>query len=142
MRCFISFLFLLFTYHGLAQTRQLNILRLETERFKAMINKDSIKLDKILANDLLYIHSNGMIDSKTTLIRNIMTGKLEYLEIDVQQSDIRTHSQTAWIHGSARVKVRNGINTPEVEFYIRYLDIYKKHEGTWQLVAWQSARLN
>jgi ketosteroid isomerase-like protein len=107
-----------------------------------MITRDSIKLDRLLANDLIYIHSNGIIDSKTTFIRNIMTGRLEYLDIELHQADIRTHSQTAWIHGAARVKVRNGKDTPVVELIIRYLNVYKKDEGSWKLVAWQSAKLN
>ena len=142
MRCIISFMFVFGSYCSWAQARQLNILQLEKDRFKAMITKDSIILDRILANDLLYIHSSGMIDSKHTFINNIMRGKLEYLEIDLQQADIRTHSQTAWIHGAARIKVRNGKDTPVIELVIRYLDVYKRDEGVWKLVAWQSARIN
>ena len=142
MRCLISLLLLLATQYGYSQSRELNVLQLEKDRFKAMIGKDSIALERILANDLLYIHSNGVIDSKETLIKNIMSGKLEYLEIDLQQADIRTHSQTAWIHGAARIKVRNGQDTPVIELSIRYLDVYKRDEGSWKLVAWQSAKIN
>jgi hypothetical protein len=124
------------------QGRQMTVLQLEKDRFKAMINRDSVALERILANDLLYIHSNGILDSKETFIKNIMSGKLEYIAIDLQQADIRTHSQTAWIHGAAKIKVRMGKDTPEVELVIRYLDIYKREGGDWKLVAWQSAKLN
>ena len=79
MRCIISLLLLLATHYGYSQSRELNVLQLEKDRFKAMIGKDSIALERILANDLLYIHSNGVIDSKETLIKNIMSGKVEYL---------------------------------------------------------------
>ncbi len=142
MRSILSLLLLLITHFSFGQTRELNVLQLEKDRFKAMISKDSLKLDRILAGDLLYIHSNGIIDSKETFIKNIMSGQLEYLEIDLQQADIRTHSQTAWIHGAARIKVRMGKDTPVVELVIRYLDVYKKDEGNWKLVAWQSAKIN
>jgi ketosteroid isomerase-like protein len=119
----------------------MTVLQLEKDRFKAMINKDSSFLDRILANDLLYIHSNGVQDSKETFIRNIMNGSLEYIAVDLQQADIRTFSQTAWIHGAAKIKVRMGKDTTEVELVIRYLDVYKREDGEWKLVAWQSAKL-
>jgi len=142
MRWIISLLFLLAAHYGHPQSRELNVLQLEKDRFKAMISKDSITLERILASDLLYIHSNGVIDSKETFIQNIMSGKLEYLEIDLQQADIRTHSQTAWIHGAARIKLRTGKDTPVIELSVRYLDVYKRDEGSWKLVAWQSAKVN
>ena len=142
MRLAVFLVFLSVAQLGFGQARQLKVLQIENDRFKAMVSKDSIQLDKILANDLLYIHSNGTIDSKATFIKNIMSGRLEYLEINLHQVEIRTHSQTAWIHGAAKVRVRNGKDAPEVELIIRYLDVYKKDEGSWKLVAWQSAKLN
>jgi len=132
--------FFLISSFSFGQAREITILQLEKDRFKAMISKDSIKLDRILADDLLYIHSNGVQDSKETFIKNIMSGKLEYLAVDLQQADIRTHSQTAWIHGAAKIKVRTGKNNPEVELFVRFLDVYKREGGEWRLVAWQSAR--
>ena len=137
-------LLLIFFFHtsGLGQSRQMTILQIEKDRFKAMINKDSTFLDKILASDLLYIHSNGVQDSKETLIRNIMNDNMDYIAIELTQADVRTYSQTIWIHGAAKVKVRMGKDNPEVELSIRYLDVYKREDGEWKLVAWQSARLN
>jgi ketosteroid isomerase-like protein len=123
------------------QAREMTLLQLEKDRFNAMINRDSSKLARILADDLLYIHSNGVTDSKETFIKNIMSGKLEYLAVDLHQADIRTHNQTAWIHGAAKMKVRAGKDNPEVELFIRFLDVYKREGGTWRLVAWQSARV-
>ena len=137
---YVFFLLLSSTSHY-GQARQMTVLQLEKDRFKAMINKDSSFLDRILANDLLYIHSNGVQDSKETFIRNIMNGSLEYIAVDLQQADIRTFSQTAWIHGAAKIKVRMGKDTTEVELVIRYLDVYKREDGEWKLVAWQSAKL-
>lgn len=127
---------------GFGQNRQMAILQLEKDRFKAMINKDSLFLDKVLASDLLYIHSNGVQDSKETLINNIMNDNLDYISVDLTQADVRTFSQTTWVHGAAKIKVRNGKNNPEMELSIKYLDIYKKEDGGWKLVAWQSARMN
>ena len=74
-------------------------------------------------------------------MNKIMSGALQYTSVDVQQADIRTFKETAWIHGAAKIKVRNGKDSPEIELSIRYLDIYKREDGEWRLVAWQSAKL-
>ncbi len=140
-RLIYVFFLLLSSSSQYGQARQMTVLQLEKDRFKAMINKDSSFLDRILANDLLYIHSNGVQDSKETFIKNIMNGSLEYIAVELQQADIRTFSQTAWIHGAAKIKVRMGKDTTEVELVIRYLDVYKREDGEWKLVAWQSAKL-
>jgi len=141
-RILYSLLLILITSVSYSQARQATVLQLEKDRFKAMINKDSLFLVRALADDLLYFHSDGAQDSKETLIRNIMDGNLEYFSIELQQADIRTHSMTAWIHGAAKIKVRSGKDAAVVELTIRYLDIYKRENGEWKLVAWQSARLN
>src|ERR1700730_1738315 len=133
-RILYSLLLILITSVSYSQARQATVLQLEKDRFKAMINKDSLFLVRALAEDLLYFHSDGAQDSKETLIRNIMDGNLEYFSIELQQADIRTHSMTAWIHGAAKIKVRSGKDAAVVELTIRYLDIYKREDGEWRLV--------
>ena len=132
----------LIALNNYGQSRQITILQLEKDRFKAMINKESAFMVKTFASDLLYIHSNGMQDSKETLIQNIMNDYLDYISVELTQADVRTTNQFAWVHGAAKVKVRNGKDSPEIEMSIRYLDIYKREDGEWKLVAWQSAKLN
>jgi len=133
---------ILIALNNYGQSREITILQLEKNRFTAMINKDSAFMAKIFASDLLYIHINGMQDSKETLIQNIMNDYLDYITVELTQADVRTTNQFAWVHGAAKIKVRNGKDSPEVEMSIRYLDIYKKEDGDWKLVAWQSARIN
>jgi hypothetical protein len=71
----------------------------------------------------------AMINKDSAFMAKIFASDLLYI-----------HSN--WVHGAAKIKVRNGKDSPEVEMSIRYLDIYKKEDGDWKLVAWQSARIN
>ena len=142
MRPLLSSLFLLLIFNtGFAQALETRILKLEKARFNAMIAKDGKYLNSILSDDLVYIHSNGAQDTKESFINSITSGKLQYFSIDVQNADIKINNSTAWIHGAAKMKVRNGNDAPVMELSIRFLDIYKRQGGLWKLVAWQSARL-
>ena len=137
----IILIFSFFSLLSVAQSKQAAVLQLEKDRFKAMINHDSVFLANALAEDLLYVHSTGMQDTKESLMNKIMSGALQYSSIEVQQADIRMFNQTAWIHGAAKMKVRNGKDAAEIELSISYLDIYKREGGEWRLVAWQSAKI-
>jgi hypothetical protein len=41
------------------------LMAMEKMRFDAMIRQDTVTLSRILANDLIYIHTNGVIDYKS-----------------------------------------------------------------------------
>ncbi|HKP31466.1 MAG TPA: nuclear transport factor 2 family protein [Chitinophagaceae bacterium] len=126
---------------GFGQALETKILKMERARFNAMIAKDGSYLNAVLSDNLVYIHSNGAHDTKESFITSITAGTLQYFSIDVQNTDIRIHGSTAWIHGAAKMKVKNGKDAQIVELSIRYLDIYKRDGGLWKLVAWQSARM-
>ena len=142
MRRILYSLILLLAFNTVfAQATETKILKLEKARFNAMISKDGNYLNSVLSDHLVYIHSNGSQDTKESFINSITSGKLQYFSIDVQNTDIKINGSTAWIHGAAKMKVRNGNDAPVMELSIRYLDIYRRDGGLWKLVAWQSARM-
>lgn len=118
------------------------LLEVENNRFRAMIEKDTARLATLLADDLVYIHSDGHIDSKSSFIKNIMTGTISYLSILPENVNIMIDTGYAWIYGRARIKLLVGDNHQPVDIYVSYLDLYRSKHRQWQQVAWQSARLD
>ena len=47
-----------------------------------MCKKDITFLENITASDLVYIHSNGLIESKNDFISSIETGKIVYEKME------------------------------------------------------------
>ena len=52
---------------------------------KAMIVKDTLLLKRILHDSLFYIHSNGLIETKSDFLTSITSGKIEYEDIQIQE---------------------------------------------------------
>jgi hypothetical protein len=52
------------------------------QRYDAMLSSDLQLLEAILAEDLLYVHSNGTIDSKDTFLSRLRTGDRRYLQFE------------------------------------------------------------
>ncbi|GAB3543448.1 nuclear transport factor 2 family protein [Spirosoma fluminis] len=115
------------------------VLDVEKQRFDAQVNKDQAVMNKVLADDLLYTHSNGNTDGKQAFIQAIVDGKSNYTGLQPQEQKVRLYGNTAVVNGVVQVKMNN--NNQPTEFKLRYTDVYVKKSGQWQLVAWQSLRL-
>lgn len=96
----ISFFLLLLVKLSYGQSKKDDLLKTEKLRFKAMQEKDSSLLKKVLSEELIYTHSNGVKDTRQSLIASIMNGQLEYQSIDIEQMDAETDGN--WWHGKAQ----------------------------------------
>jgi hypothetical protein len=132
--------FIVFTLGLSAQSPAEKVLALEKQRFAAMVARDTAFLHRVLADDLLYSHTNGMVDTKASFIRSIASGTLQYQQMDLDDVAFRAYKNTVVLNGVMRIKVR--YNGQVLEMKIKYLDVYRQNGKDWQLVAWQSAKLN
>jgi len=111
----------------------------ETQRFAAQVSQDFGILENVLADDLVYVHSSGLVDTKASFIKSIKDGKLKYLQMTAEEMKVRVYGKTAIITGTCAAKLLS--NAQELNLRFRYTDMYVKRKGNWQLVSWQSLRL-
>lgn len=117
----------------------LQVLSLDNQRLAAQVKGDLRTLDKVLAPNLTYCHSNGICDTKQYFMDGIEGGRLKYLNIALSNTSARHFNGTVIVNGEADVVVsREG---KEQSFRISYTDVYVKLDGRWQMVAWQSTRV-
>ncbi len=112
---------------------------LETERFHAMEKGDVVTLERILSDDLIYTHANGLRHSKFDVIGVLSSSDMKYESIKPYHVRIRVYNDTAIVAGRASIKIK--AHGEEESFEICYLDVYAKQEARWQMIAWQSSRL-
>ena len=127
---------------GQAQTTrnvESDIKELEQQRFRAMEQVDVAMLNRILSDDLIYTHANGLRQTKAELIGVLGSGDMKYESITPNDVRVRTFHQAAVVTGRASIKIKTGGG--EQNFEICYLDVYVMQDGHWQMVAWQSSRL-
>jgi ketosteroid isomerase-like protein len=115
------------------------ILRLEAARIEAMLKADARELDRLLADDLTYAHSDGRVDTKAQFIRTYTSGESRYMALDRDTPSVRVYGNTAVVTGTAKIHVRSPKG--DSRFQLGYLDVYARRGGRWQMVAWQSTRL-
>ncbi len=110
-------------------------------RREAMVAGDIEKLAGLLADGLVYTHSNGKVDNKKTLIESIRSGASDYEKIEPRDMVIRVRGAvTVIVTGVVAV----GVKTPEgpKAFDARFTAVYgRTKDGQWQLNTWQTTRL-
>lgn len=116
------------------------VLAAEDARFAAMVAADPEAMRRWFADDLLYVHSTGVVEDREQLIASISGRKLQYLAIEPSTRRVVLQgADAAFVHGVAHIKTRAG--DKPLEFSARYLAVYALQDAAWRLRAWQSLRL-
>jgi hypothetical protein len=115
------------------------VLRADNARFAAMLKGDIDALEKLLATELTYTHSNAAVQDKAAFISDIKTEKIKYMMIEPTDQKARVFGDMAIITGGASVHVIQNGN--DLTFKIRYTNAHINRGGSWQMVAWQATRL-
>ncbi len=117
------------------------VIQLDKQRFDAQINKDTTALNTLLADDLVYVHSSAVVEDKKAFVGNIANKKWDYREVNIEKVKARIYSKnTAVITGTAKINLWQTDKT--VTIYLHYTYVWAKQKGKWQMVSWQSTRIN
>ena len=89
--------------------------------------------DELLADDLTFLHNNGMMDDKAKQIASVKSCGIESLTSEVTK--VRMYGDnTAVVNGWMKGKVKGR----DFRFDLLYTRTYIKQKGVWKLVSHQS----
>jgi Domain of unknown function (DUF4440) len=118
-----------------------DVLAAEKARTVALDNNDLGTLEKILADDLTYIHASGKVDTKASMLDAIRSGQVRYISWTPKRLTARVNGDTAVLDGEYEVRVTDQRVKPDpFDVNIFILTVYTKRDGRWQQMAWQSTR--
>lgn len=96
-------------------------------------------LEKVLADDLHYLHSTGVVDTKASYIKSMSSGKQKYAAGKINDLKIRVYGTAALINGDANFEfVTDG---KPGKAHLKYTHVFAKTAKGWQLVSHQSLRV-
>jgi hypothetical protein len=103
---------------------------------QALIHRDGAALDKLLNDDLRYVHSGGQIESKADVIKANTTGKSVITKLEYSNQNVRVYGNTALVAG--RVDLWH---SPTNIIPMDVLHVWVKTSGQWRLASRQATRL-
>ena len=105
----------------------------------AVAKNDYATLEKVLADDLLYSHSNAEADTKRQFIDNLKNKVRTYHGVTYDSMVVRVVNDTAIVSVKGGLDVTTRGNRSQVK--VAFLHAFVKKDGRWQLLGHQSARL-
>ena len=115
------------------------IERLEDERYAAMLAKDVEALDRLLHDDLVYMHSSGVADTKASYIAGVRDRVWDYRRIDRSEQTIRVHETLALVFNRLSISIAVRGEPKELDNWA--LAVWVPSGGSWQLLALQSGAI-
>jgi hypothetical protein len=112
----------------------------EAELYRAMLAFDYTALDAILSDDVSYIHSTAVVETKAEYFAGMRRGLYEYGGIDIRSANTRMFGGIAMTTGimdmlvGANGSVKNTIR-------LQHVLIWRQEAGTWRLLLRQATRI-
>jgi ketosteroid isomerase-like protein len=108
----------------------------EDARYQAMIDQDREALAATLADEFVYHQPNGMIATKPMYLGQVIGGPNRIYKAERYDVKIVLHGDVATAMGETRLDVDMGGKRFQPD--LRYLNVWVKRDGRWQLAARQS----
>jgi len=135
----ILFLFVLFFTYTALQAQDTVAVKQAIDRLeKGLVEKDSAAVKSLLHEKALFGHSNGWVQNKDEVIRDMNSGYLRYLVIDRQSISIKVDGKFAVLKEWMEVTgIKDGTNF-KVKLFV--LQQWIRTKKGWQLWIRQSAK--
>ena len=121
-----------------AQTDEKKLSATLKEFHQALVNKDIVSINQQTDNVLSYGHSNGWVETKTDMIKNLETGYIKYHGIKEDSIQVVMNGNLAHARfvGDYNVTLNGNTNT----FHLKVLEVWVMKGKRWLLFARQAVK--
>jgi Domain of unknown function (DUF4440) len=123
-----------------SQTKKELAVAAKVEQLRnAMIDADSSVLAALVDEQLSYGHSGGAVDTKKDFVSKIISGKSDFVSIELKDQTIAISGKVAVVRHKLNA-VTNDNGKPG-EVHLSVLLIWQKLHGEWKLLARQAVKI-
>ena len=116
------------------------ILEAEHDLYRAMIAPDFAALERILAPDLVYVHSTAVAETKQEYLQGVAKGIHEYDDITTRGTHVRVHGNVALVDGICDMKVGKG-KQPKDLIHLLFVLVWARDGAVWRLEHRHATRI-
>ena len=113
-------------------------LAAEQARYAAQMNNDFAAMERMFGDDLVYIHSSTVVDTKASFIESMRSGAVKYRTMTRGDVKVRTFGSVAIITGSGVFEVT--ARGQDLRLDLLFTVVWARRAGGLQFVSWQATR--
>ena len=138
-RTMLASLLICFALNITAQTKSEKAVAAATENLrKAMVDGDSVRLDKLVSAKLSYGHSGGHVDDRNEFISKLASGKSDFVTMDFTEQTISISKNIGVVRH--KLSATTNDNGKPGEVHLLVLLVWQKMHGDWKLLARQAVK--
>ena len=131
---------LIIGFNADAQTKDESAVATATEKFRvAMIDADQKALQELVSDQLSYGHSSGRVEGKKEFIENIVSGKSDFITMDLSEQTISVNGSTAIVRNTLKGQINDNGKPGEVN--LKVMLVWHKQGSKWILLARQAVKI-
>src|SRR5260221_8394700 len=108
----------------------MEVLKAEQELYGAMLAHDLSALERMLAPDVVYVHSTAVAESREEYLAGVAAGHYEYERIATRNVRVRVHGEVALTDGLCEMHVGLTRQAKGV-VHLLYVMVWVKQDGAW-----------
>ena len=112
------------------------VLAAEQAFVDAMIKADKAALEKLLADDLVYVHSSSKAETKAEVLQVMASGLATYESMEFRDTTVRQYGDVIITNHKAVIKTKQ---TGVSNLFVTH--VWVKNKGGWQFASRHAARL-
>jgi len=114
-------------------------LKAEEARYAAQLANDFAALERLLGDELVYIHSSTTVDTKASFIESMRSGAVKYRKMTRGDVKVRTYGCIAIVSGRGTFEVT--ARGQDLKLELLFHAVWAKRAAGTQFVSWQATRL-
>ena len=134
----MTILFLLISVFATAQTDEEKLTVTLKEFHQALVAKNTVSINQQTDKALSYGHSNGWVESKNDIIKNLESGYLDYHSYKEDSMEVVVNGTMAHARFVADINVTLNGNTGN--YHLKVLEVWVKKGKRWILFARQAVK--
>jgi len=138
MKFFLIILFSLMFVHSYTQTDEEKLVKTVKDFHLAMVSKNTVSINQQTDKALSYGHSNGWVETKADVIKNLETGYIIYEAIKEDSITVTINADMANVRFLAAITAT--LKGTTSNFKLRVLEVWVKKSKRWVLFARQAVR--
>ena len=139
MKFFFTVLFIVVGFPGFSQpTVEEKITQTLKEFHHALVKKNTVSINQQTDKALSYGHSNGMVETKSDLIKNLESGYITYQSY--KEDSVGIYINATMANARFVADVNGTLNGNPVTFHLKVLEVWVKKGNRWVLFARQAVR--
>ena len=138
MKNLLTILFLFVAVSSIAQTDEEKLIATVKEFHQALVKKNTVSINQQTDKALSYGHSNGWIETKTEMIKDLETGYISYQGFKEDSITISMNGNMANVRFDAEVGAT--LNGTASTFRLKILEVWVKKNKRWILFGRQAVK--